>query len=110
MMPSSLTISPRFFLIASRIFSLWRSWSICPLRCNDQSCWETDIEHTPFHIRRVQPVALIHCPIGYGAQRHWTLQPLSIQQAPGIAKYLIRAYMTVAMLSHEAIDDLIDLP
>src|SRR5260370_39410239 len=45
-MLSSLTISLRFFLMASLIFSLWRSWSICPLRCSDQSCCETDIAHT----------------------------------------------------------------
>ncbi len=30
MMLSSLTISARFFLIASRIFCLWRSWSMLP--------------------------------------------------------------------------------
>src|ERR1700730_3808009 len=54
MMLSSLTISPRFFLMASRIFSLWRSWSTCPLRCNDQSCCETDMQNTPSLARLVQ--------------------------------------------------------
>src|SRR5690348_2710104 len=45
MMLSSLTMSARFFLIASRIFCLWRSWSTAPLRCSDQSCCETvDVE------------------------------------------------------------------
>src|SRR5579884_3291347 len=42
MMLSSLTIFGRFFLIASLIFSLCRSWSTSPLRCRDQSCRETD--------------------------------------------------------------------
>ena len=44
-MLSSLTMSARFFLIASLIFCLWRSWSTAPLRCSDQSCCETvDVE------------------------------------------------------------------
>jgi len=46
MMSSRLTISCRFCLIASLIFSLWRCWSMCPLRCSVQSARETDMVAT----------------------------------------------------------------
>src|SRR5713101_3757564 len=42
MISSRLTISARFSLIASLIFSLWRCWSIKPLRWSDQSLLVTD--------------------------------------------------------------------
>src|SRR5438132_15444 len=42
MISSRLTMSARFSLIASLIFSLWRCWSISPLRCRDQSLLVTD--------------------------------------------------------------------
>src|SRR5215212_9541168 len=42
MIDSWLTISPRLSLIASFTRSLWRAWSIGPLRCRDQSCWDSD--------------------------------------------------------------------
>src|SRR5579885_1912033 len=47
MILSSLTISARFFLMASLIFSLWRSWSMLPLRWSDQSGRVTGIGWPP---------------------------------------------------------------
>src|SRR5262249_42115202 len=46
MMDSFETIEPRFFLIASLMRSLWRSWSMTPLRWSDQSLRWTDITNT----------------------------------------------------------------
>src|SRR5262245_9884675 len=43
MIDSFETIEPRFFLIASLMRSLWRSWSMMPLRWSDQSLRWTDI-------------------------------------------------------------------
>ena len=43
MMDSLETIEPRFFLMASLMRSLWRSWSMMPLRWSDQSLRWTDI-------------------------------------------------------------------
>src|SRR6266540_1558846 len=43
MIDSFETIEPRFFLIASLMRSLWRSWSIMPFRWSDQSLRWTDI-------------------------------------------------------------------
>src|SRR4051812_22680825 len=63
MMFSSLTISAKFFLMASLIFSLWRCWSIGPLRWSDQSCLLTEYRpyleisdiKLPYHGFRVEP-------------------------------------------------------
>src|SRR5215475_9596487 len=43
MIDSFETIEPRFFLIASLMRSLWRSWSMMPFRWSDQSLRWTDI-------------------------------------------------------------------
>src|SRR6266699_1109005 len=90
MILSSLTISPKFFLIASRIFSLWRSWSACPLRCNDQSCWETDMGLLLLVAKllgrdRLRPTCLYAL---WDARQRAVLHPsglLSIQQTTRIA-------------------------
>jgi hypothetical protein len=42
MIASSLTMSARLRLIASRTFWLCRAWSIGPLRCSDQSCFDSE--------------------------------------------------------------------
>src|SRR5262249_21128675 len=129
MMLSSLTMSARFFLMASRIFCLWRSWSMLPLRCSDQSwCEMVDvcIRVSPAPVcARVRPCALparTRClpgapeaPTRAGSRRESEVLPLppasslAIEQRANVLQQLVGADRAVAVVANEAADHLVCL-
>src|SRR5262249_20940232 len=132
MMLSSLTMSARFFLMASRIFCLWRSWSMLPLRCSDQSwCEMVDvcIRVSPAPVcARVRPCAPVcasgphdalpgapESPTRAGSRREGEVLPLppaaslAIEQRAHVLQQLVGADRAVAVVANEAADHLVCL-
>src|SRR5215213_9177130 len=84
MIDSSLTMSARLRLIASLTFWLCRAWSIGPLRCSDQSCFDNDT---------------VCCIMGH---------PLPRQQRADVLQQFVRAHAAVALLANEPVVHIVD--